>query len=70
MPIEWDSLPVAVLGTVDAIIAGIAPPPSASSPSFTDVYYRSDLVVVVRKDGPYAGAKTLQDSPGPGSPAS
>lgn len=66
MPIEWDGLPVAVQsGTVDAIIAGMSPTAERKlTIDFTDVYYRSDLVVVVRKDGPYAGAKTLKDLSG------
>ena len=28
---------------------------------FTDAYYNSDLVVIVRKDGPFAEAQTLTD---------
>ncbi|GEM_PF-6274033 len=32
--------------------------------AFTDPYYESDLVVVVRADGPYAAAKSLSDLSG------
>ncbi len=63
---EWDGLEPAVQsGTIDAIIAGMSPTAERKTRiDFTDNYYTSDLVVVVKKDGPYAGAKTLKDFAG------
>ena len=60
---EWDGLEPAVSsGTIDAIIAGMSPTADRKTRiDFTDNYYKSDLVVVVRKDGSYANAKTLND---------
>ena len=31
---------------------------------FTDNYYTSDFVIVVKKDGPYANAKSIHDFAG------
>lgn len=61
--IEWDGLPPALLsGKIDAIIAGMSPTADrALTIDFTDPYYESDLVVVVRKDSPYASASSLAD---------
>ncbi len=61
--IEWDGLPPALLsGKIDAIIAGMSPTADrALTIDFTDPYYESDLVVVVRKDSPYASASSLSD---------
>lgn len=63
---EWDALPPAVQsGAVDLIIAGMSPTAERKeSIDFSDNYYRSDLVMVVKKDGPYAEAKTLEDFKG------
>lgn len=60
---EWDGLePALQSGTIDAIIAGMSPTADRKTRiDFTDNYYTSDLVVVVRKDSPYAAAKTLKD---------
>lgn len=60
---EWDALPPAVQsGAVDLIIAGMSPTAERKeSIDFSDNYYRSDLVMVVKKDGAYADAKTLED---------
>lgn len=60
---EWDGLTLAVQsGKIDAIIAGMSPTAERQvSIDFSDPYYESDLVVVVKKDGPYANAKTLAD---------
>ena len=60
---EWDGLEPAVQsGVIDAIIAGMSPRADRKARiDFSDNYYKSDLVVVVRKDGPFAGAKTLED---------
>lgn len=48
---EWDSLiPAVQSGAVDAIVAGMSPTAErAQEIDFTDCYYESDLVVVIRK---------------------
>lgn len=63
---EWDGLPLALTsGKIDAIIAGMSPTQERKMVvDFTDPYYESDLVIVVRADSPFAGAKTLDDFKG------
>jgi putative lysine transport system substrate-binding protein len=63
---EWDGLTLAVTsGKIDAIIAGMSPTAErAVTIDFSDPYYESDLVVVVRKDSPYAAAQSLADLSG------
>lgn len=63
---EWDGLPLGVTsGVFDAIIAGMSPTQERKATlDFSDAYYTSDLVVVVRKDGPFAAAKTLAELSG------
>lgn len=63
---EWDGLPMGVMsGAFDAIIAGMSPTAERKATlDFTDAYYTSQLVVVVKKDGPYADAKSLADLSG------
>ncbi len=63
---QWDGLPPALqAGTIDAVIAGMSPTAERREQiDFTDPYYESDLVVVVRKDGEYADAKSLADLAG------
>ena len=63
---EWDGLPMSLLsGNIDLIIAGMSPTAERKlTIDFTDNYYQSELVVVVRKDGAYAGAKSLEDLSG------
>ncbi len=63
---EWDGLPMGLTsGKIDAVIAGMSPTEERKlTLDFTDAYYETDLVVVVRKDGPYAEAKTLSDLSG------
>jgi len=63
---EWDGLiPALNSGVIDAVIAGMSPTEARKvSVDFTDAYYKSELVVVVRKDGPYAGATALSDFAG------
>ena len=63
---EWDGLPMGVQsGAFDAIIAGMSPTAERKiTLDFTDNYYTSELVVVVKKDGVYASAKALADLSG------
>ena len=48
---EWDSLiPAVNSGTIDAIVAGMSPTAERSEQlDFTDTYYESNLVVIIRK---------------------
>lgn len=64
--IEWDGLILAVnSGKIDAVIAGMSPTEERkASVDFSEPYYESDLVIVVKADGPYANAKTLADFEG------
>ncbi len=64
--IEWDGLiPALNSDQIDAVIAGMSPTEERKvTVDFTDAYYNSDLVVVVRKDSDYAGAETLADFAG------
>lgn len=63
---QWDGLaPALKSGTIDAIIAGMSPTAERRQEiDFTDPYYESHLVIVVRKDSPYAKAKSLEDFSG------
>ena len=63
---EWDGLiPALNSGKIDAVIAGMSPTEERkASVDFSDVYYESDLVIVVAKDGPYASAKSIKDFSG------
>lgn len=60
---EWDGLiPALTSGKIDAIIAGMSPTEERKATvDFSDSYYRSDLVIVVKKDSPFAAAKSLAD---------
>lgn len=62
----WDGLvPSVNSGVVDVIIAGMSPTEDRKeSIDFSDNYYKSDLVMVVKKGGEYEGAKTLADFKG------
>jgi ABC-type amino acid transport substrate-binding protein len=64
--IEWDGLiPALTSGKIDAIIAGMSPTAERKlTVDFTDPYYESDLVIVVRKDGRFASATQLSDFTG------
>ncbi|MBQ3754933.1 MAG: transporter substrate-binding domain-containing protein [Clostridia bacterium] len=64
--LEWDALiPAVKAGTIDLIIAGMSPTAARKeSIDFSDVYYESQLVVVVRKDGAFANASSLSDLAG------
>ncbi len=63
---DWDGLiPSVQSGNIDLIIAGMSPTAERKMTiDFTDHYYQSELVVVVRKDGKFAEAKTLEDLSG------
>lgn len=63
---EWDGLPVALQSAnIDAVIAGMSPTAERKKEiAFSDPYYESDLIVVVKTDGPYAKAKSLADLQG------
>lgn len=63
---EWDGLiPALNSGKVDAVIAGMSATEERKlSVDFSDNYYESQLVMVVRKDGPYADADSLSDFAG------
>ena len=64
--IEWDGLiPALLAGKIDAIIAGMSPREDRKvSIDFSEPYYTSDLVIVVKKDGAHASATSLQDFSG------
>lgn len=60
---DWDALiPGVQVGTLDLVIAGMSPTAERKeSIDFSQAYYQSNLVVVVRKDGNYVNAKNLDD---------
>lgn len=64
--IEWDGLlPGITSGHLDLVIAGMSPTDERrQSIDFSDSYYDCSLVIVVRKDGKYASAKSLADFSG------
>ena len=64
---EWDALlgPAITSGKVDLVIAGMsATPERKQSLLFSKSYYESDLVVVAKKGGKYAKAKSINDFAG------
>ncbi|MGV8983617.1 transporter substrate-binding domain-containing protein [Clostridium sp.] len=63
---EWDGLvPALASGKVDAIIAGMSPTAKrAEVIDFSDNYYKSDLVMVVKKGGKYDAATSINDFKG------
>ena len=63
---EWNGLiPALTSGKIDAIIAGMSPTAERKeSIDFSDVYYTSDLVIVVKKGGKYDNASALKDFEG------
>ena len=63
---DWDGLiPSIQSGAIDIIIAGMSPNAKRlETIDFTDIYYNSNFVVVVKADGPYANASSLKDFAG------
>lgn len=63
---EWSSLiPAVQSGALDLIIAGMSPTAERKEEiDFSDPYYNSNLVVVVKKDGNYANANSIADLKG------
>lgn len=63
---EWDGLvPALTSGKIDAIIAGMSPTAERKKTiDFSDNYYKSNLVMVVKKGGKYEGATSIQDFKG------
>ncbi len=64
--IEWDGLiPALKAGEIDMIIAGMSPTAKRKrSIDFSNTYFDSNLVMVVRKDGNYTNATSIQDFAG------
>jgi len=64
--LEWEGLiPALESGKIDCIIAGMSPTAERKeSIDFSDPYYKSELVVVVKGNGAYASATTLADFSG------
>jgi ABC-type amino acid transport substrate-binding protein len=64
--IEWDGLiPALISNEIDVIIAGMSPTPErAETVLFTDAYYQSEQVFVVRADSTYVRASSLDDFSG------
>ena len=63
---EWDGLvPALTSGKIDAIIAGMSPTAERKETiDFSDNYYKSDLVMVIKKGSTYEGATSIQDFSG------
>lgn len=63
---EWDGLvPALTSGKIDAIIAGMSPTAERKETiDFSDNYYQSNLVMVVKKGSKYEGATSIQDFKG------
>lgn len=63
---EWDGLvPALTSGKIDAIIAGMSPTAERKQTiDFSEIYYKSDLVMVVKKGGKFEGATSIQDFKG------
>lgn len=63
---EWDGLvPALTSGKIDAIIGGMSPTAERKETiDFSDNYYKSDLIMVVKKGGDYENASKLSDFSG------
>lgn len=58
-------IPAVTSGALDFIIAGMSPTAERMQAiDFSDVYYNGNLVIVVRKDGNFASATSLNDFDG------
>ena len=58
-------IPALNAGTIDMVIAGMSPTEERlQSIDFSDAYYQSNLVIVVRKNSQYANATSLADFDG------
>lgn len=64
--IAWDGLePALSSNEIDAIIAGMSETPErAKNVNFTQPYYVSEMVMIVKKDSPYINATSIQDFSG------
>ena len=65
-PLDWDGLiPALNSKTIDLVIAGMSPTAERKlSIDFSDTYYDSNLVMVIRKDGAYTNATKISDFAG------
>lgn len=63
---DWDGLiPSLQSGAIDLVIAGMSPTEKRKETiDFTENYYVSDYVIVVKADGKYADAKSIHDFAG------
>lgn len=63
---EWDGLvPALTSGKIDAIIAGMSPTEKRKETiDFSENYYKSNLIMVVKKGSKYEGATSIQDFKG------
>ncbi|MDR3202887.1 MAG: transporter substrate-binding domain-containing protein [Bifidobacteriaceae bacterium] len=63
---QWDGLtPALTSGKIDLIIAGMSPTEERRQAiDFTDYYYTSDIVLVLRQDSPFAAATSIRDFAG------
>lgn len=61
--IEWDGLTLALQsGKIDAIIAGMSPTEKRRQTiDFSDIYYNSDFVMMVKRGSTYETAQSLED---------
>lgn len=64
--IEWDGLTLALQsGKIDAIIAGMSPTEQRKQTiDFSDIYYDSDFVMMVKRGSAYETADSLEDFTG------
>lgn len=63
---DWDGLiPSLQSGAIDVVIAGMSPDAERKKTiDFSENYYTSDYVIVVKEDGPFANAKSIHDFAG------
>ena len=63
---DWNGLvPALISGKIDAILAGMSPTEERKKTiDFSDNYYTSEFVMVVKKGGAYEGATSIQDFTG------